>query len=538
MKRFTLFLLCIPVFFAGAQELSKPKLVVGIVIDQMRWDFLYRYQDRYGKDGFNRILREGFSCENSYINYTPTYTGAGHASVYTGTVPALNGIMGNNWYDRSLNRNVYCVEDPLVQTVGGSSTAGQMSPRNMWSTTITDELRLATNFRNKTIAIALKDRGSILPGGHTANGAYWFDNNTGGFITSSFYMDALPAWVNRFNEKKLPDSYMARNWNTLYPVASYVQSTKDSNRYEAPLGGGGSTFPHLTKDVKNPYEVFRFTPGGNSYTFDMALAAIEGESLGRRGFTDFLALSLSSPDYAGHSFAPNSIEMEDMYLRLDRDMANFLKQLDLKIGKGQYVLFLTADHGAAHNPYFMADNKIPAGTFEEGKIKKELTELVEKEYGAKGIIEGWINYQIYLNRQLMEDQKLDRKKIISSITNYLLQQPAISNVADLQELSNATIQAKLKSMMANGYNQKLSGDIQYAFRPQYFETWRKGTTHGSWNPYDARIPILWMGWKIKPGKTNREIYMEDIAPTLSALLQIQVPNASVGNVITEITGVK
>jgi predicted AlkP superfamily pyrophosphatase or phosphodiesterase len=538
MKRLKLFLLCFPVLFASAQDVSKPKLVVGMVIDQMRWDYLTRYQDRYGKDGFNRILREGFSCENTYINYTPTYTGAGHASIFTGSVPALNGIMGNNWYDRSLGRNVYCTEDPLVKTVGSNSTAGQMSPKNLWSTTITDELKLATNFRNKTIAIALKDRGAILPGGHTADAAYWFDNASGGFITSSFYMDSLPAWAQKFNDRKLPDSLMSRDWNLLHPLATYLQSTKDSNRYETKLGGGGISFPHLTRNVSNKYEVFRFTPGGNSYTLDMAKAAIDGESLGRSRFTDFLAVSLSSTDYAGHSFAPNSVEMEDMFLRLDRDMADFLKFLDRRVGKGQYILFLTADHGAAHNPYFMVDHKIPAGTFEEGRIKKELTEMLEKEYGTKGIIEAWINYQVYLNRQVIENKKLDRKNIVNTITNFLLQQPAISNVVDLQDLANTTIQSKLKMMMENGYSQKLSGDVQYAFRPQYFETWRTGTNHGAWNPYDSRIPLLWMGWKIRPGKTNREIYMEDIAPTLAALLQVQEPNACVGKVITEITAAK
>ncbi|MBA2746078.1 MAG: alkaline phosphatase family protein [Flavisolibacter sp.] len=535
MKRLLLMIFCFWMISASAQELKRPKLVVGLVIDQMRWDYLYRYFDRYAEGGFKRLLKEGFSCENTHLNHLPTYTGAGHATIFTGSVPAIHGIIGNSWYDRKLKRIVYCTEDSSVTSVGTSAASGKMSPKNMWGTSITDELRLATNFKSKTIAISLKDRGSIFPGGHTANGAYWFDNASAGWITSSFYMPQLPAWVQDFNNKKLPEVYLSQDWNTLYAISTYTQSTADSNRYETRLGGGGITFPHITKNLgNNKYEVFRYLPASNTYCFEFAKAALKAEQLGKRGTTDFLSLSLSQPDYSGHSFAPNSIEMEDTYLRLDRDLAAFLKHLDATIGKDQYLLFLSSDHGAALNPIFVADHKIQAGVFEESRVRTELNALLEKQFGTKGIIEKWINYQIYLDHDLIARNKLDKKTISDLIIAYLIMEPGISNAVDLDAQKDARVHQKINTMIVNGYNPRLSGDVQYILRPQWFETWRTGTTHGSWYPYDTHIPLIFMGWNIKPGKLYREVHMQDIAPTIAALLKIQMPNASIGEVIGEV----
>ncbi|MGZ5219593.1 MAG: alkaline phosphatase PafA [Chitinophagaceae bacterium] len=538
MQRLIVLLTAI-VFFLGnakGQPVQRPKLVVGIVVDQMRWDYLYRFYDRYSPDGFKRMLNQGFSCENTFIPYTPTYTGAGHASVYTGSVPAVNGIIGNYWYRRDLKRVWYCSEDSSVASVGSTSTAGKMSPRNMLTTTITDELRLATNFQSKTIGISLKDRGSILPVGHSANAAYWFDNATGGWITSTYYMNELPDWVKKFNDKKLPDHYLQQNWNTLYPINTYKQSTADDKIYESGLGGEDNTFPHQTSGITvNRYESFRQTPGGNMYTFDMARAAVDSEKLGQRNITDFLALSFSSPDYIGHVFGPNSIEVEDTYLRFDKDIAAFLKYLDVKIGKGQYLVFLTADHGVAHIPGFMKENKIPSGTFDDVQVRKWVNEQTEKKFGIKNAIESVINYQLYLDYVIVEQSKIDQATLKKWMINELKNHPAIMSAFDLHELAGTTMPVKIKNMLIDGFNQKLSGDIQFVFNPGWFDGWDKGTTHGAWNPYDSHIPLLWYGWKIKPGKTNREIYMTDIAPTLAAMLRIQMPNGTVGHVIEELT---
>ena len=531
----TLLMISVLSITAFSQQAAKPKLVVGIVVDQMRPDFISRYFNRYGNDGFKRILREGFNCENTFIPYTPTYTGAGHACVYTGSVPALNGIVGNNWYDKALGRSVYCTEDDSVQSVGSNSSAGKQSPRNLWSNTISDEMRLATNFRSKTIAIALKDRGSILPGGFTANGAYWFDNSSGGWISSTFYMQQLPPWLVDFNNKKLPDGYLKQNWSTLYPITSYVQSTADSKPYENTISGEDNTFPHITDTVtRNRYETFKFTPYANTYTFQTARAAVEGEQLGKRGVTDMLAISFSSPDYLGHSTGPNSIEIEDMYLRFDRDLGAFLKFLDSTQGKNNYVLFITADHGVAHVPGFMIENKLPAGTFSTTTLRTKLNNALQQQFNVAGLVSSIMNYQVYLDDKLVAQNKLDKQAIRQLIIDSLLRVPAVSQVVDLATLQTANIPAELKRTLTNGYNQKLSGDVQYILKPNFFDGGSRGTTHGAWNPYDSHIPMLWFGWGIRSGRSNREVYMSDIAPTVAALLQIQMPNGTTGKVMEEV----
>jgi predicted AlkP superfamily pyrophosphatase or phosphodiesterase len=539
-KQILLLGLLVSFFLLGAAQSDKrPKLVVGLMIDQMRWDYLYRYADRYGADGFKRLEREGFSCENTFIPYTPTYTAAGHSCVYTGSVPSLHGIMGNNWYSKEERRVVYCTEDASVQSVGSTSTAGNMSPKHLWSTTISDELRLAQNFRNKTIAIAIKDRGAILPGGHSANAAYWFDATNGHFISSTFYMQALPSWVAAFNARKLPDFYLKQGWKTLFPLTTYRQSTGDTQLYENNIPGESFTFPHRTDTVTaNKYETFKYLPAGNTVTFEMAKAAIAGERLGMTDSTDLLAISCSSTDYLGHATGPNSIEAEDMYLRLDQDIAQFLKYLDATVGRGQFLFFLTADHGAAHIPAFMQQHRMPGGALDDVVIQTRLNTGLQKNFGAPGFVSMVINYQVYLNDSLLAERKLDKKAVKQQVIDTLIRIQGIAKAFDLQNPEAAMLPEPLKTMVTNGYNQKLSGDIQFVYKPQWFDGWNRGTTHGVWNPYDSHIPLLWFGSGIKPGRTYRNVSMSDIAPTLAALLRIQMPNASIGNVIEELVPVK
>jgi hypothetical protein len=430
---------------------------------------------------------------------------------------------------------VYCTEDDSVQTVGSVSAAGKQSPRNMWVSTITDELRMSSNFKSKVIGIALKDRGSILPAGHSANAAYWFDNANGQWISSSFYMKELPVWVQAVNNRKMPDSFMQRGWKTLFPIETYIQSTADNKWYESKLPGEDNTFDHATETItNNKYDAFRHTPFGNSFTFSMAKAAIEGERLGKGEATDFLAVSFSSTDYIGHLFGPNSIEVEDMYLRFDREFADFLKYLDTKIGKGNYLMFITADHGAAHIPGFSKEHNIPAGVLDDADIKAQINTTLDRTFGLKGAISQIINYQLYLNDSLINNSKVDRNALKQFIIQELLKYPGISSAFELGIQTRYMLPAALEQMVINGYNQKLSGDIQFVFKPQWFDGWNTGTTHGVWAPYDSHIPLIWFGWNIKPGKLNRRVYMTDISVTLAALLKIQVPNGAIGEVIEEV----
>lgn len=523
---------------AQTQPTAKPKLVVGIVIDQMRWDYLYRFNDLYGANGLKRLLNKGFSCENTLIPYVPTYTAVGHTCVYTGSVPAYTGIVGNNWFDKTTNTNVYCTDDSTVNPVGSNTKGGKMSPENLWVTTITDELRLSNNFKSKVIGIAMKDRGAILPAGHSANAAYWYDDKSGKWISSTYYMQQLPDWVSQFNAKDVAGNYMKQDWNTLLPINKYDLSSADDEPYENAIKGEKTvTFPHRLSTIgdADKYESFKTTPFANSFTFDFAKSAIENEALGKNTVPDFLAVSISSTDYIGHSFGPNSVEIEDTYLRLDNDIADFLQYLDTKVGKGNYLVFLTADHGVAHIPAFLAEHKIPGGVFNEGEVSRELNKMIEDEFGMKNVVQSLQNYQVYLNADEISKQGKDLSSVKKSVIRFLAAKPFIIHVFDTRELASTTMPEPQKTMMGNGFNPKRSGDIQFTFKPGYFDGGKKGTTHGLWNPYDAHIPLLWYGWNIKPGKTNRETYMTDIAATVAALLQIQMPSGCVGKVITELT---
>lgn len=533
------FLLALSLVAAAAvqaqQTVKRPKLVVGIVVDQMRWDYLYRYSDRYTQGGFKRLLNEGFTCENTNIDYIPTVTAIGHSSIYTGSVPALHGIAGNNFIIQSTGREVYCTDDSAVNAVGSTSAAGKMSPRNLLASTVTDELRLATNFRSKVIGIALKDRGGILPAGHTANAAYWFDDKTGNWISSTYYMQDLPAWVKDFNSKRLAEKYLAQDWNTLYPINTYQQSTADDNKYEGAFKGmNAPVFPVPTSKLQaEGVGLIRSTPYGNTLTLDLATEAVKAEQLGRDDITDFLAVSCSSTDYIGHRFGINAIETEDTYLRLDRDLERFLSFLDASVGKGNYTVFLSADHGAAHNPRFLADRKVPAGNLRTAGIVKELNSVLQSKYKAGDLVLGLDNYQVNLNNKLIKSSALDESAIRLTCIEVLKRQDDIAFAIDMDKVSESTIPAILKERIINGYNRERSGVIQVVPKPGYFSGGVTGTTHGTWNPYDAHIPFVLMGWGINHGSTNRPVNMTDIAPTIAALLHIQAPNASIGKPVTE-----
>jgi predicted AlkP superfamily pyrophosphatase or phosphodiesterase len=518
--------------------IPRPKLMVGLVVDQMRWDYLYRYYDRYQAGGFKRMLNEGFTCENTQIPYIPTVTAAGHTCIYTGSVPAIHGIAGNDFIIQATGKSMYCTDDSTVVGVGSTSPAGKMSPRNLLATTVTDELRLATNFRSKVIGIALKDRGGILPAGHTANAAYWFDDATGNWITSTYYMTNLPAWVKTFNAGKPAEKYLKQDWNTLYPINTYVQSSADNSpKYEGKFAGAEApTLPVKTSELyKGKMGMIRSTPYGNSMTLDLAKTAIEGEALGKGPVTDFLAVSLSSTDYIGHQFGPNSVEAEDTYLRLDKDIAAFFTYLDAKLGKGNYTVFLTADHGAAHNPGFLVDNKIPAGLWNETTARTGLNKLLEDKYKQKNLVLSFNNYQVNFNNAIITNENINSDALKQDCINYLQKQPEIAYAVDMQKAQSSTIPEDLRSRIQNGYNAERSGAIQIILKPGWYSGHgATGTTHGTWNPYDAHIPLVFMGWGIKHGSLVRETYMTDIAATIAALLHIQAPNGNIGHPIGEV----
>ena len=514
---------------------DKPKLVVVMVVDQMRADYISRYWDYFGEGGLKRLINKGYTNKNTNYNFFPTYTAAGHASISTGSIPSLNGIVGNDWYDRNQQKSVYCTSDNSVSTVGSNSQAGKMSPSSLLTTTVGDELRLATNFRSKVIGIALKDRAAILTAGHNATGVYWFDETTGGFISSSYYTNALPGWLTSFNNQKLSDKYLSEIWKTSLPIENYQStSTKDDVVYEGKFKGETSpTFPHNIPSIRKGYNygLIRSLPNGNKLTFDLAKAAIEGEKLGENTVPDLLNVSFSSPDYIGHQFGPRSIEVADMYIKFDQDLSDFLNYLDTKVGEDNYVICLTADHGAAENPVFLQDNKLPGG-YANGGIVDSLNNHLKKLYGIEPVT-AFKNLQLYLDHSAIQKKSISYNDVVSEIKRTLLTQESINSVYSKEEILVSGNENSPLSLLRNGFYYQRCGDITIVMNSGWLGSSgsKTGTTHGSTNLYDTHVPLIWYGKNISAGKDYSETKVSDIAITLSGILDIQSPSGSIGKVI-------
>ncbi len=520
----------------GQFPATTPRLVVGIVVDQMRYDYLTRFWPHYGDQGFKRIVSQGFLGKNHHYNYAPTSTGPGHASVYTGTTPSIHGIIGNNWYDKESGQEVYCASDDASSSVGTTTVAGKMSPHRLRVSTITDQLRLHTQMRGKVIAVALKDRGAVLPGGHTANAAYWFEGGPEGkWVSSSYYMDALPEWVSRYNASGKNGQYK-KVWDTEKKIASYVESGPDDNAFEGVFAGKERpTFPYDLPALwmaNGQYDLLRSTPFGNSITTDFALQALEAESLGADAIPDFLAISYSSTDYIGHKFGVNSKEVQDAYVRLDLELERLLKALDKQVGEGEYTLFLTADHAAIHVPGYLQEQKIPAGYESSFRDRGEFREFLEFTYGTTDIIRNISNHQIFLDHRLLESLDLNPREVQEKLAAEILQYGEVDKVYTAYQMQQEGYSRGIPYILQNGYNQKLSGDLLWVPRPGYASYGPTGSTHGSPHIYDTHVPLLLFGKGIRAGSTTERTEIPDIAPTISVLMGMAFPNGTTGKPIS------
>lgn len=525
---------------------AQPKLVVGIVVDQMRYDFLYRYQSKYGPGGFKRLLGEGFSCENTQYNYVPTYTAPGHAAIYSGATPSLSGIISNEWWDPEWGKHRYVTTDERYKTVGSPTVkVGQHSPSVLLSTTVTDELRLSNNFQSKVVGVCLKDRASILPAGHIPNAAYWFDDATGNWITSTYYPDSLglPKWVQDFNARRLPDTLLSRNWEKLI-AGTYQESFADWDQYNDGQYGSyliGKKMPYNLPELKKTggYGLLRFTPFGNTLTLDFAMDAVNNMQLGADGAADFLCISFSSTDYCGHQFGIHGEEMEDTYLRLDRDIARFLEFLDKKFGKNNVLVFLTADHGGAETPVHLNNLRIPAGVFPESATEEALEKAISAALGTPGdFIHEVGNQQVWMNWDAVTDLDIKPEDVYAVVIDYLRMQPGVYDAFSREDLMVMPAEFPFAPETRRGIYPRRSGDILFQLEPAWHADdkmfGKGGTTHGSPYPYDTHVPLIWYGWKVRPGETFAPVNITDIAPTLSAMLRIAKPNGAQGKVIEEL----
>lgn len=528
---------------AQKNTLARPKIIVGIVVDQMRYDFLYRYQRHYGTAGFNRLLQGGFSCENTHFNYVPTFTGPGHAAIYTGTTPAINGIIGNDWWDPQFRAKRYCTADKRHRAVGGTNKTelktGQHSPDALISTTITDELRLSNNFRSKVASVCLKDRGSILPAGHIPNACYWFDDASGNWITSTYYPDSLglPKWVRDYNALRWPDTFLNKTWEMGHAPTESFADWDYVGKYSTLTSG----FPHdfAAARASGNYNVLRFTPYGNTLVTDFAMKTIENMELGADEWTDFMCISYSSTDYCAHQFGIHAQETEDMYVRMDRELSRLFDFLDKKFGKDNVLVFLSSDHGGGETPVHLNKLRIPAGVFEEKKLEELLENTLSTVFGITGnYLHAIENQQIWINWEALADMELKPEEVVMVISDQLRNMAGVYDVFTRQELEILPPEYPFVSELRRGMHPRRSGDMLYLLDPawhsddKYFKT--GGADHGSPYPYDTHVPLLWYGWRIKPGESHKPVSITDIAPTLAALLRIMEPNGTTGKVIEEL----
>jgi predicted AlkP superfamily pyrophosphatase or phosphodiesterase len=522
-----------------SQRNTKPKLVVGIVVDQMCYDYLYRFQHHFSEGGFNRFLKQGLNCRNVVYNYVPTYTGPGHASIYTGTTPSNHGIVGNEWYNRAKNSTINCVSDENSSTIGSNSSEGKASPVNLKTYTITDQLKM-TYPKAKVVSMSIKDRGAILPGGHLSDGSYWFDYATGTFITSSFFKKELPKWVTNFNLKNNAQTY-TKPWELLLPKEKY-QSIDDSP-YEILIGGKSTpTFPYEFQKMsggKLNTQYFTVSPFANTLLTDFAMESISNESLGSDKQTDMLCISYSTPDIAGHTFGPYSLEIEDMYVRLDRELERLLTNLETNFGKGGFVAFLTADHAVVPVPQMLIDKKLPGGYLFLDQYMNELKSVSLSKFNSD-LIEFETNQNIYLNLEKIDSLKLNKNDVAYFFAEKIKTWPNVKAVFTYQELSNPAKDNEWKDMVRFGYETRRSGEIIFIMEPGFLvkeidsEKAHRGTSHGSSFNYDTHVPLLWYGAQI-PSKDVYETYeIIDIAPTLTHILNLQRSGAMTGKPILEV----
>lgn len=516
---------------------EKPKLIVGIVVEQMRYDYLSRFWNQFGEGGFKRLVSEGNNCKNANYGHFFMQTGTNFTTLVTGTTPSYHGIVSDEWFIPLKNKVINCVDDEKEKSIGGSYESGRLSPRNILTTTIGDEIRLSNFMQSKVFSVALDGKPAVLAGGHNPNAAYWFDAESGRWVTGSYYMDNLPVWVEEFNNKKLADTYMTRVWEPKLPLTQYKQCLTDDNPYETGINGK-RTFPYSLAELggnknkdKFDYRILKTTPFGNKLTTDFAINTIVNETLGKDDNTDLLMVGFSATEYIGQNFGTSSIEVMDAFLKLDEDIAFFLSFLDSELGKHNVLVFFTSDHGAAANADYLATTKIPVGYFSQTSSVSLLKSYLNAIYGKGDWVKHYHAQQVYLNRDLVEESKLKLADVQDKAAQFLLQFTGVSNTVTSSTLQNSYFSDGVFAKMQKGYNQKRSGDVIINLDPGWAEKNGTSTSHNSSYSYDTHVPLIWYGWKIKRGNVFEKVDITAVAPTISYFLEIASPNASTGQPI-------
>lgn len=516
---------------------EKPKLIIGIVVSEMRYDYLNRYWDKFSAGGFKRLVDGGTICKNAHHDYLISESGEGFATIATGAYPDVHGIVSDFWYDRLRDKITNCVADDKVSTIGGAFEQGKYSPKSLLTSTLSDQARIAGQFKPKVFSISMDPKAAVLSGGYSANAAYWFDTEKGGWISSSYYLDSLPSWVSDFNSKSFSELYLQRLWEPLLPIISYTESLADDNKYETGFSGN-KIFPYdlnkmsMVKKNQRSFELLKSTPFGNSLTKDFAIATIVNEQLGKDNYTDWLQIGFPVTAYIGARFSSNSIEIEDTYLRLDKDIEHFLNFIDEQVGMKNVLIYLTADNAISEDPAFLADQGLPVGYFNYNSAMSLLGTYLNLIYGKGDWVKFYYAQQIYLNRDLIENSKISLEDFQNVVASFMIQFEGVANTLTATNLMTNNYTRGFFEKIQNSYNQKRSGDVLIHLSPGWTE---KGTDkqYASSFRYDSHVPLIWYGWKIGRSSIIRPVSVTDIMPTIAVFLDIPRSGSLEGSLIEE-----
>ncbi len=540
----TLFLISLFIRISGQSAYippEKPKLIIGIVVEQLRFDQLEKFRDRFGENGIRKLLNEGTYFRNASYDYMLTQSAPGHATISTGTEPSFHGIASDSWYLPLRNEMIYCTQDKDVDPVGGSLEAGLHSPVNLLASTFSDELEMATKNKARVFSVGMKESSAILSAGHAADGVFWYDNNTGTWMTSTWYMDSLSAWVNDFNALNLSESYLSNPWTLFKPLQDYTDCLPDSNRFETGFDGV-CYFPYDLKKIsskgisknKRDFSLLRETPFGNTYTTDFAIRLIKEEGLGKDDITDFLSISYTSTDYIGHRFGPSSVETADAILRLDHDIERLIKYLNDSIGKKNILVYFTSAHGVSEIPLVLENNRILTGYFKQNQALQLLKSYLNAVYGQGDWIKGYYEKQIFFNRVLIEDAKIPLEEIQKKVSRFLVQFSGVASAYPYAAFEANDFDNGHLKRIVNSFSPQRSGDIIITLNPGWVEKNDFVADHNSPYEYDSHVPLIWYGWTVNRASVTRKVSITDIAASLSNLCKIPSPNACTGEPLNEL----
>jgi len=517
---------------------EKPKLIVGITVSGMRYDYLSVYWNKFGEGGFKKMATNGANCKNARYSYLITDPSVGFASIATGARPSEHGVVSDYWYRRMTNEVVGSLDDPEQSGVGGSYGAGPYSPRALHSRTLSDEMRVNSRFHSRSIGISMDPQAAVMMAGHTANGAYWLDPLRAEWITSTYYMDSLPGWVNAFNSKNYRDLYLERSWETLKPIAEYEESMLDNNPFETGFNGQ-ITFPYDLQKIsrtgreEKDYSVLMTTPWGNTFTKDMAIAAIVNEELGQRGATDIIHIGFNATKYLADHFSTWSVETQDTYLRLDQDLEHLLTFLDEQLGMENVLVYLTAENAMAVDPRYLSESRIPSGYFNYRTSVSLLKSYLNAIYGRGEWVSFYYAQQIYLNHQLIEDSNLSLNEVQDQVARFMVQMAGVSNAVQSYVLQQNYFTDGVLHRIQNSYYQKRSGDVILYLTPGWVEHSKVGSAFSEFR-YAPHVPMIFYGWKINRVSIPYRVSPTDVATSLASFLELSMPDNATGSVITDL----